>query len=78
MQLLRPFDGLPHCLNDKSVTMLLEIVANTSATHHVVRHVVLMLTELANAYVVQVSRGGPQQWVAFVFFFFLAFSCICS
>lgn len=47
---MRPRDGRPHVLDDVSSAVLLQIVASTSANPHVVRPLVLMLTEMANTH----------------------------
>lgn len=49
-QLIRPRDGREHVLNDVTCCLLLEISVNSSANPHVVRPVLLLLTEIANTY----------------------------
>lgn len=47
---MRPRDGYAQALTDDNFSALLEILINTGANPLVVRPLVLMLTEIANAF----------------------------
>lgn len=48
--MIRPRDGREHVLDDETCSLLLDILVNSSANPHVVRPVVLLLTEISNTY----------------------------
>ncbi|CAN0540279.1 unnamed protein product, partial [Ectocarpus sp. 12 AP-2014] len=49
VELIRPRYGLPRAVDDISCLVLLEILVNSTANPQVVRPLVLLLTEMANA-----------------------------
>lgn len=59
-QLIMPRDGSPYPLDDVSASVLVRFVAHTGANPYVVRHIILMLTEIANT-PSKVKKGDPSR-----------------